>query len=97
MHRLLSLSIALFGVCAFARAAPPPSPPQFATLTVADGLPSTAVYRVAQDHDGFIWIASHDGLARADGVDFASGGMIPRTRARCHPTTSRRCSSTTRD
>ena len=70
MHRLLAFSIALFGLCTVARAAPPPSLPQFATLTVADGLPSTAVYRIAQDHDGFIWIASHDGLARDDGVDF---------------------------
>lgn len=70
MHRLLWFSIALFGLCAFAHAAPPPALPQFATLTVADGLPSTAVYRVAQDHDGFIWIASHDGLARDDGVGF---------------------------
>jgi signal transduction histidine kinase/CheY-like chemotaxis protein/sugar lactone lactonase YvrE len=70
MHRLLSFSIAVCALCASAGAAPPPALPQFATLTVADGLPSTAVYRVAQDHDGFIWVASHDGLARTDGIEF---------------------------
>ncbi len=66
---LLLLPAALFCV-APTRAAPPPALPQFTTLTVADGLPSTAVYRIAQDHDGFIWIGSHDGLARDDGVAF---------------------------
>lgn len=51
-------------------AAPPPAPPQFVPLAVADGLPSSVAYKTVQDLDGFIWIATQDGLARYDGVGF---------------------------
>ena len=44
--------------------------PFFRTLGVADGLPSSEAQKIAQDHDGFIWIGTHDGLARYDGVGF---------------------------
>ena len=50
--------------------APPPAPPQFVATSVADGLPSSTVYKLAQDRDGFIWMGTQDGLARYDGVDF---------------------------
>ena len=46
------------------------SAPFFRTLGVADGLPSSAVWKLAQDRDGYIWIGTADGLARYDGVDF---------------------------
>ncbi len=55
---------------AFACAAPPPSEPWFELLRVADGLPSSEVYALRQDKDGFIWIGTRDGLARYDGIDF---------------------------
>jgi signal transduction histidine kinase/streptogramin lyase/ActR/RegA family two-component response regulator len=61
------LLIAPAGVAA---AGPPPAPPQFVMTGVADGLPSSTVYRLAQDRDGFIWIGTYDGLARYDGVSF---------------------------
>jgi len=51
-------------------AAPPPAPPQFVPLAVADGLPSSVAYKTVQDRDGFIWIGTKDGLARYDGVGF---------------------------
>ncbi len=51
-------------------AAPPPAPPQFVSLAVADGLPSSVAYKTVQDRDGFIWIGTKDGLARYDGVGF---------------------------
>ena len=44
-----------------------PRPRQF---TVADGLPSNRINAIAQDHDGYLWIATSDGLARFDGVGF---------------------------
>ncbi|HET8941653.1 MAG TPA: two-component regulator propeller domain-containing protein [Rudaea sp.] len=44
--------------------------PFFHTLDVADGLPSSSVWKLAQDHSGFIWIGTADGLARFDGVGF---------------------------
>ncbi len=44
--------------------------PFFHTLGAADGLPSSTVWKLAQDRDGFIWIGTADGLARYDGVGF---------------------------
>ncbi|HEY6941248.1 hybrid sensor histidine kinase/response regulator [Dokdonella sp.] len=73
MHRSFRrLTACLFGVAwlVVARAAPPPAAPQFVPLGVADGVPSSLVYKVVQDHDGFIWIGTQDGLARYDGVGF---------------------------
>jgi signal transduction histidine kinase/CheY-like chemotaxis protein/streptogramin lyase len=51
-------------------AAPPPSEPWFELLRVADGLPSSDVYTLRQDKDGFIWIGTRDGLARHDGLEY---------------------------
>ncbi|MEO8802646.1 MAG: two-component regulator propeller domain-containing protein, partial [Rudaea sp.] len=44
--------------------------PFFHTLGAAEGLPSSTVWKLAQDHAGFIWIGTADGLARYDGVGF---------------------------
>jgi signal transduction histidine kinase/streptogramin lyase/AmiR/NasT family two-component response regulator len=44
--------------------------PLFRVLNVEQGLPSSTVYKVAQDRDGFVWMGTADGLARYDGVDF---------------------------
>ncbi|HEX9950392.1 MAG TPA: two-component regulator propeller domain-containing protein [Rubricoccaceae bacterium] len=41
----------------------------FRHLTREQGLPSQAVYAVAQDALGFVWIGTADGLARYDGLD----------------------------
>ncbi|WP_035354653.1 sensor histidine kinase [Edaphobacter aggregans] len=35
-----------------------------------DGLPSTAIYAVAQTRDGFLWLGTSDGLVRFDGLHF---------------------------
>ncbi|MGA9342643.1 MAG: two-component regulator propeller domain-containing protein, partial [Rhodanobacteraceae bacterium] len=68
MCRMLALPLLALSLAA--GAGPPPAAPQFAALGVDDGLPSSVVNQVAQDRDGFIWFATHDGLARYDGVDF---------------------------
>ncbi|MEO8460144.1 MAG: ATP-binding protein [Dokdonella sp.] len=57
-------------VQAVALAGSPPAPLSFQTLVMRDGLPSSDVYKLTQDQAGFIWIATHDGLARYDGIDF---------------------------
>jgi signal transduction histidine kinase/streptogramin lyase/ActR/RegA family two-component response regulator len=67
---LSSLAVLLLLAAPLAVAVPPPAPPQFVSTSVAEGLPSSTVYRLAQDRDGFIWIGTHDGLARYDGVSF---------------------------
>ncbi len=39
-------------------------------LNARSGLPQDTVYAVAQDHRGYIWFGTDEGLARFDGVDF---------------------------
>ncbi|MBB3344995.1 ATP-binding protein [Luteimonas sp. RC10] len=47
-----------------------PEMPRLRVLGVADGLPTSDVTGIAQDSDGFVWIATADGLARYDGAGF---------------------------
>lgn len=63
--------------CVAARAAPMAATPMFRHFGVDDGLPSSIVYKLAEDRDGFIWIGTHDGLARYDGVNFRVWRTIP--------------------
>lgn len=65
-----SLLIAAALAAAPADAAPLKATPSFRVLDASDGLPSSTVWKLAQDRDGYIWIGTADGLARYDGVDF---------------------------
>lgn len=47
-----------------------PVAPYFYNLSVADGLPSSHVYKIVEDRRGYIWIGTRDGLARYDGTGF---------------------------
>jgi ligand-binding sensor domain-containing protein/signal transduction histidine kinase/CheY-like chemotaxis protein len=47
-----------------------PEIPRFRMLGVAEGLPSTTVTALARDRQGYLWMASWDGVARYDGVGF---------------------------
>ena len=38
--------------------------------THRDGIPSAFIYSIAQTRDGFLWLATTDGLVRFDGVRF---------------------------
>jgi ligand-binding sensor domain-containing protein len=38
--------------------------------TTKDGLPVNSINEILQDHTGYIWAASFDGLVRFDGVRF---------------------------
>jgi ligand-binding sensor domain-containing protein len=42
----------------------------FKHLTTADGLPDDGIEWVIQDHLGFIWIASREGMVKYDGYEF---------------------------
>jgi len=43
---------------------------KFKKLTIDDGLSSSIVSNIIQDHKGFVWIATPDGLNRYDGFKF---------------------------
>ncbi len=43
---------------------------QFHNYEVEDGLPSSEVYHVYQDSEGYIWIATNMGVSRFDGYEF---------------------------
>jgi len=47
-----------------------PVPPTPRQLTVFDGLPSNTVNRMTEDRQGYLWIATNDGLARFDGRSY---------------------------
>jgi ligand-binding sensor domain-containing protein/signal transduction histidine kinase/AraC-like DNA-binding protein len=60
-----------------------PSYLQFKNITSIDGLSNNCVYHISQDRDGYIWIATHEGLNRFDGRSIQtyyhtqSGNSIP--------------------
>ena len=66
-------SAASASVPAAAMHAPEEAPlptPQFRRYSMDDGLPSTGVYAIAQDHEGAMWFGTKSGIARFDGVHF---------------------------
>ena len=66
LHRFCMLLV-LWLLCANALAAVP-GRPHFRIIGSAQGLPSTEIFALARDRDGYLWIATADGLARYDGV-----------------------------
>ena len=49
----------------------------FEKLSVSDGLSNSRVFRTHQDHLGFLWISTGDGLNRYDGYDFKTYKNVP--------------------
>ncbi len=44
--------------------------PAYWNYGVEDGLPSSEVYNIAQDHQGYLWFATDHGVSRFDGYTF---------------------------
>jgi ligand-binding sensor domain-containing protein len=44
--------------------------PAFINFNESNGLPSNESYYVLQDHKGFIWITTDNGVVKFDGMDF---------------------------
>lgn len=44
--------------------------PRFKRIGLEEGLPQLSAYSIVQDPQGFMWIATGDGLARYDGYEF---------------------------
>ncbi len=66
MIRLLFLIVVLFAADAIAVSAQY----RFDHWTADDGLPQNSVYGIVQTGDGYLWLATVDGLARFDGARF---------------------------
>ncbi len=45
---------------------------KFSHLTLAEGLPEAGVWTLMQDHLGFMWFGTSNGLTRYDGYDFVT-------------------------
>ncbi|BAV99259.1 hybrid sensor histidine kinase/response regulator [Lysobacter enzymogenes] len=67
---LAAAAALLLALCALPAAAGLPETPRPRQLTVADGLPSNTVNRIAEDRHGYLWIATSEGLARYDGTGY---------------------------
>src|SRR5690606_38262543 len=67
LRTLIVLLLALLGATPAADAAAPETP-RLRIIGAAQGLPSTDFFGLARDRDGYIWIATGDGLARYDGL-----------------------------
>jgi ligand-binding sensor domain-containing protein/nitrogen-specific signal transduction histidine kinase/ActR/RegA family two-component response regulator len=55
-----------------------PEQPRFGLVEGGDGLPSTEISGIAQDREGYLWLATGDGLARYDGAGFKVWRHDPR-------------------
>ena len=62
---LIIAALCLLGACAGAHAAD--APLVLDHLTTSDGLPQGTVFATLQDAQGFVWLATEDGLVRYDG------------------------------
>ncbi len=49
----------------------------FERFSTDDGLPSNAILDMVQDHEGYIWLATEDGLVRYNGYQFLNYRSIP--------------------
>ena len=74
VRRLLALALA--AASGAARAAPPDDW-QLTRWTTDDGLPQNTVAAMATDRDGFVWLATQEGLVRFDGERFAVIDGLP--------------------
>src|SRR3546814_11126742 len=67
LRTLIVLLLALLGAANVATAAVPETP-RLRIIGAAPGLPSTDFFGIARDRDGYIWVATGDGLARYDAL-----------------------------
>src|SRR6266853_1410479 len=73
LHRFSFLAVALMlahsGLFTFA-STNPIVPYSVRIWQTDDGLPQNSVYAITQTADGYLWVGTHEGLARFDGLSF---------------------------
>lgn len=55
----------------------PPQNLRFERLGIEDGLPNSAVWKILQDSEGYMWLGTPDGLNRYDGHSFRVYHYVP--------------------
>ncbi len=72
--RTLGIAITVFALGATAGGLAAEAPPEarFERLTMAQGLPENDVLALVQDHLGFLWLGTTNGLVKYDGYTFTS-------------------------
>lgn len=71
---LVAASFLLFALCPFAQI---PSELIFSRVTKKEGLASNTTFQAVQDKQGFLWIATQNGLQRYDGNRFRTFRHVP--------------------
>lgn len=70
MNRVLKPIFFAFFICLYGWLGAQRYP--YTTVTNKDGLPQSSVFKIVQDHQGYIWFATEAGICRYDGYDFKS-------------------------
>jgi len=74
------LSITIAFLFAYVNAIAQPSTPsnfKFKTYTTQDGLADNTILKLVKDKRGFLWIATHNGISRFDGLHFKNYSHNP--------------------
>jgi len=68
-HLLLAITF-IFGLCVVDTAAKAQQSTPYESISTAEGLSQGMVFDILQDKEGFIWVATKNGLNRYDGYSF---------------------------
>lgn len=77
MRFMLALLCLVHSLSCLASGPGPDGTPMFRRIGIADGLPSTHINALSLDREGYLWIATRDGLARYDGVGYDVFRHVP--------------------
>lgn len=81
-HTVAVITVSLLGVSVIPAAAVDPTVPvahyRRASWNEKDGLPSSRIAAITQDHAGYLWLGTDAGLFRFDGVRFLSWEALGR-------------------